>query len=340
MDVALLKSYAEKGMTRKQIADAIGLPLSTVSNNCTKHGIKTKRPDTSGTRPLCERTQRIIELRRQGQPIRSIAKTVGCDKSYISKVCRSAKMGGAVIEQRLTESQVADYVSRSGFTYVGGYSSGKNPITVRCNNCGRTFERQFHVFRDVANGTWKCNNECPLCRQDRQNKIKQEQEAEREERRIKAEREAQEVAKRKAERLSRKIGNETTKRLATHVCKNCGVEFCQMVTGYNSEVYCSERCQVRWLNRTRSEKRYKTLMSRRHDNSISLERLYKRDNGICYLCGKQCDWEDGVTKEGTFIAGNNYPSIDHVVPVARGGTHTWDNIKLAHRLCNTLKRDS
>jgi len=289
---------------------------------------------------LSELKQRILELRRQGKSLNEISVAFNISKGYAGQVCRSAGKGGRISDNRLQEKEVSEIVSQSGFDYVVGYQTMKKPITVRCRDCGRTFERLAHVFRDVANGTWTCGNECPLCRQDRQDKRKQEQETEREERRIKAEHEAQEVAKRKAERLSRKIGNETTKRLATHVCKNCGIEFCQMVTGYNSEVYCSERCQVRWLNRTRSEKRYKTLMSRRHDNSISLERLFKRDSGVCYLCGKQCDWNDGVTKEGTFVAGNNYPSIDHIVPVAKGGTHTWDNIKLAHRICNTLKRDS
>ena len=42
-------------------------------------------------------------------------------------------------------------------------------------------------------------------------------------------------------------------------------------------------------------------------------------------------------KSLTFISGNNYPSIDHVIPVSKGGTHTWDNVKLAHRHCNTMK---
>ena len=38
-----------------------------------------------------------------------------------------------------------------------------------------------------------------------------------------------------------------------------------------------------------------------------------------------------------FIAGNMYPSIDHVIAVANGGTHEWSNVKLAHRICNSNK---
>ena len=33
----------------------------------------------------------------------------------------------------------------------------------------------------------------------------------------------------------------------------------------------------------------------------------------------------------------NYPSIDHTVPVSKGGTHTWDNVQLAHFYCNRVK---
>ena len=28
-----------------------------------------------------------------------------------------------------------------------------------------------------------------------------------------------------------------------------------------------------------------------------------------------------------------------MIPIAKGGTHTWDNIQLAHRHCNSIKSD-
>ena len=42
----------------------------------------------------------------------------------------------------------------------------------------------------------------------------------------------------------------------------------------------------------------------------------------------------------TFIADNMYPSIDHVKLLARGGLHEWSNVKLAHRICNSIKKDN
>ena len=278
--------------------------------------------------------ENVLRLRRSGTGYNEICKLTGLTKNEVGHICRKNGLGGFVAGSfPLTEEQAAAVVDQAGFEYVSGYSATKKPIVVRCRQCGRTFERQYHVFRDVVNGTWKTNNHCPYCYNDQLVNDRKKRSDEREH-------EAQKKAQQKAERLSRTVGDELTKRLAIHVCKNCGKEFCQMVTGYNSHLYCSEVCQKRWFNRKANEKRYRKLIARRHDTDISLDKLFKRDRGVCYLCGRECDWTDGEHKAGTFIAGDTYPSIDHVVPVSKGGTHTWDNIKLACRRCNLMKRDT
>ena len=285
------------------------------------------------TRVYPNRIESIIDMRRQGKSLGEIAAKFKTNKGYVGQICRKAGLGGRMVSQRSEEQKVADYVARCGFDYVGGHTTDKNPITVRCRECGRTFERQAHIFRDVVNGTWKCENECPLCRQDR---IRQS----RNERRNQAEHEAQERKRMKSERQSREVNDELTKRLAIHVCKNCGKEFCQMVTNYNSSQYCSESCQVRWNGRRQRDKRVKRMVTGEHDNDITLEKLYQRDKGKCYICGITCDWNDGIEKHGTFVAGQMYPSIDHVFPLSKGGRHTWENVKLACRGCNSRKRNS
>ena len=60
------------------------------------------------------------------------------------------------------------------------------------------------------------------------------------------------------------------------------------------------------------------------------------------LCGQKCDYadfEERVSKNGYhyILVGGEYPSIDHVVPLSKGGTHTWDNVHLAHKRCNMVK---
>ena len=71
------------------------------------------------------------------------------------------------------------------------------------------------------------------------------------------------------------------------------------------------------------------------DKTISLKELIKRDDGICQICGKPTD-KDDITNGHI---GRMYPTLDHIIPLSKGGTHTWDNVQLAHMSCNAGKCD-
>jgi 5-methylcytosine-specific restriction endonuclease McrA len=32
-------------------------------------------------------------------------------------------------------------------------------------------------------------------------------------------------------------------------------------------------------------------------------------------------------------------TVEHIIPICKGGTHTWDNVAPAHYLCNMNKGD-
>ena len=69
------------------------------------------------------------------------------------------------------------------------------------------------------------------------------------------------------------------------------------------------------------------------DKTITLRALITRDNGVCQICGKptdDCDITNGHI-------GRMYPTLDHIIPLSKGGTHTWDNVQLAHMHCNAGK---
>ena len=58
--------------------------------------------------------------------------------------------------------------------------------------------------------------------------------------------------------------------------------------------------------------------------------VFNRDGWLCGICGDPVD------------AGLSYPdpgskSLDHIVPLSRGGGHTLDNVQLAHLFCNLSK---
>ena len=58
------------------------------------------------------------------------------------------------------------------------------------------------------------------------------------------------------------------------------------------------------------------------------------------MCGYPCEWDDKQERDGTIICGDRYPLIDHIVPLSKGGKHSWGNVALACRGCNYMKSDT
>lgn len=52
--------------------------------------------------------------------------------------------------------------------------------------------------------------------------------------------------------------------------------------------------------------------------------VYERDRGVCGICR-------GVVKP------DSHWEIDHVIPLSKGGAHSYANVQLAHRSCNRAK---
>jgi 5-methylcytosine-specific restriction endonuclease McrA len=48
--------------------------------------------------------------------------------------------------------------------------------------------------------------------------------------------------------------------------------------------------------------------------------VYKKDDGICGICGKPLEMSDFT--------------LDHIIPIAKGGGHLYANVHSAHRICN------
>lgn len=53
--------------------------------------------------------------------------------------------------------------------------------------------------------------------------------------------------------------------------------------------------------------------------------IYNRNKGRCAICGKFVPYEEFT--------------IDHIIPLAKGGTNGLDNLQCAHEWCNYIKRD-
>lgn len=119
-------------------------------------------------------------------------------------------------------------------------------------------------------------------------------------------------------------------------CKTCGALFCRIPGQYNRG-FCSEWCHAYARQRTVKRLRKIAKAKRRalerglKADSVDPLKVFKRDRWCCHICGKKAP----ESLRGTYH--DLAPELDHVVPLAAGGTHTWGNVKLAHRMCNQVK---
>lgn len=113
----------------------------------------------------------------------------------------------------------------------------------------------------------------------------------------------------------------------TKNCIICGKKF---IAKSNNNSCCSKKCSDKNANRQKEKRLYK---NGKPDLTINLNALYIRDNGFCQICGKHIDFNCDPNSDF-------YPSIDHIIPIAKGGLHKWDNVQLACRKCNYLKGDN
>lgn len=88
-------------------------------------------------------------------------------------------------------------------------------------------------------------------------------------------------------------------------------------------------CQLKYSRRLESTKdsdaqrNHRRRTAARAGDDIRKSQVWKRDGGVCHLCGLPADiraWH-----------------LDHVLPLSQGGTHTWDNVAVSHPACNLSK---
>lgn len=103
-------------------------------------------------------------------------------------------------------------------------------------------------------------------------------------------------------------------------CAHCATLF----MGYAQERFCSRLCNKRWW---RQERRVARREAERNDRLM----VFVADGWICRLCGKPTADEK--------VPHPLAPTVDHVIPVARGGTDAVENLVCAHFICNSQKRD-
>lgn len=113
-------------------------------------------------------------------------------------------------------------------------------------------------------------------------------------------------------------------RVWLNFCHGCGALFAARLP---DEGFCSRPCGPPPEKYTARLRRLAVAAS----PSIPRAAVFDRDGWTCHICSKP------IARDAPSIF--DRASIDHVVPIALGGTHTLDNVSTAHLRCNMAKSD-
>ena len=115
-------------------------------------------------------------------------------------------------------------------------------------------------------------------------------------------------------------------------CQECNCD------SYFRQRYCSSKCRSKAQRRTETYKSYKRAQSRKrrarkrnaHNETVYLQVIAQRDKYKCHICRRNVKMNLDNTDKYS-------PTMDHLIPLSLGGDHTYANIRLAHRTCNSSK---
>lgn len=87
--------------------------------------------------------------------------------------------------------------------------------------------------------------------------------------------------------------------------------------------FCSRICGSRYWSKlhaamTRAKTKGAAVLE-----TIALGLVAERDGWRCHICKKKVEVGDA--------------SVDHLVPLSKGGDHSWENVSLAHKRCNSRR---
>jgi 5-methylcytosine-specific restriction endonuclease McrA len=125
------------------------------------------------------------------------------------------------------------------------------------------------------------------------------------------------------------------KLIKPRACLQCKVSYTPE-RGNRWKHYCSEPCrkQSRALFGNGSTHRRRAKRYGVEHQTVNKLKVFERDEWRCHLCG--CDTPRDKRGKGEA----NSPELDHVIPLSRGGAHTYGNTRCACRACNLAKGNS
>lgn len=316
------------GLSDNDVASVVGVASSTVSAVLLSRGIRRLKRKTRAADIDKDLLNAIEDEYVDGASCYELESRYDISRYVIGDLMRkrgirrgrgsNSRKGGISCGQKLRERAKKRFDSVVHLVELLEYMNHEQS-RVRCVKCGR----EFMWYKDH----WKIDVPCPDCRAEIKRKTR-----EKERKQKKYEREQQLEAAREW-RLS-----------VPRICECCGMPF---YSEYETAIYCSPQCKrkakVRRNNKRmrrngcNSRNKYKRRMrieitENTFDRTLTLDAVYKKYGGKCCSCG--CKTVRSKNPEP------NQATVDHVIALNNFGTHTWDNVQLLCRDCNSRKRDT
>lgn len=124
----------------------------------------------------------------------------------------------------------------------------------------------------------------------------------------------------------------------------CCKRYCESCRDKTAKLYAQLESTKNRAREKRREKRIRGVIPRGSDKSrakhygaeyepISRSVVFDKAGWCCEQCGVRTPVEmKGKNK-------SNSPELDHIIPISKGGSHTYSNVQLLCRACNAIKSD-
>ena len=129
-------------------------------------------------------------------------------------------------------------------------------------------------------------------------------------------------------------------RFVSGACLECGKHFVGTWHPLWPARFCCDECATRAGRRARRKQIGHTGTHRQRARKLGLayewvnrRKVFERDKYRCGLCGCKTDPQAEPCSP-------RYPTLDHILPMALGGGHTYSNVQCACFECNWIKADN
>lgn len=117
-------------------------------------------------------------------------------------------------------------------------------------------------------------------------------------------------------------------------CEQCGRLF---VGRRQKTKCCSQACYIKRDYRLNASRYLKHAHLRNarlklvEYEEVEPIKVYERDGWVCQLCGQPVKRETEIKHDPEMA------SLDHIIPISHGGSHTYGNLQCSHLRCNLAK---